>query len=62
MHTAPAKILSITCTQCGGLLMIPALWVKVKGNFSYIVRPSWLVGNTLKVRRVSKTRGGRDRS
>lgn len=32
MHTALAKILSITWTQYGGLLMIPALWVKVEGH------------------------------
>lgn len=28
----PWKILSVTCTQHGGLLMIPALWVKLKGH------------------------------
>lgn len=40
MHTALAKILSITWTQYGGLLMIPALWVKVEGHLQLYSKAS----------------------
>lgn len=51
VHEAPGRILRITYTRHGGMLMILALQIKKARSSSITVRPVWLIRNTLKVGR-----------